>query len=556
MGSTPPNSDGTDSQAQLTPEFQQKVQLLKDRAAQLIDEVAESDRMVFLRGQRNDLGLADDVSDRDLETMLAEAESSLAPVICYETGDLLTAEDPVFLVDGLIRLGSPNILVGQPKVGKSSFVTGLIAAIRDRKATFVGNEINHPQAPMPVLIFGTDQPEADWLYFLRREGLVTEDKRIMDPLKVFCSVDGQQHFNFSRAGVRRMKEKVERHQCPLVIIDSLSSMMEPLGMDENLSQFCGPVRHALRELSSTGATIIVLHHTTKRVVSWDWVEECRGSSSISSVFSWGVLARWLTLEDEAAMRTDYRVGMVGKGRGKGNKEGVLAEYTDDGWVAHGGLERAQMLETLRQREMNLTNARAAVFDSVANHHAMGRDVSTTELASELNKTVSNVSRELRNLVSVGLLRATREEATGARPSRFYGLTLLMAELQAGGAPPVRRIDFSDSFEKESIESRNSTLGSEPAAQKESSPLEPPHPALGPSESSPPDPTAGNLEPPARGTPVERLVNGAWQNGWVVQAAPNPHWVTITKIGRSSMVLERQRWMVDIRPCAKPFPSAA
>ena len=36
-------------------------------------------------------------------------------------------------------------------------------------------------------------------------------------------------YNFTRDGIRHMREEINKHQFPLVIIDSLSSMMEPTG---------------------------------------------------------------------------------------------------------------------------------------------------------------------------------------------------------------------------------------------------------------------------------------------------------------------------------------
>jgi hypothetical protein len=56
-----------------------------------------------------------------------------------------------------------------------------------------------------------------------------------------------------------------------------------------------------------------------------------------------------------------------------------------------------------------------------------------------------------------------------------------------------------------------------------------------------------------GAPVERLLDGAWQNGWVIYDASNPHAVTIAKLGQPLYRIRNLRWDVDLRPCeGTPF----
>jgi len=411
-------------------------------------------------------------------------------------------------------------------------VCGLVKALHHRQESFLGQATLLPQHAMPVLVFGTDQQESDWLYFLRRERLVSDDKDLLDPLEFFCSVDGQSAYNFTRNGVSKIKAEVEKHQFPLVIIDSLSSMMEPCGLDENLSQYAGPIRHALKELTGIGATVVVLHHTTKRVASWDWVEECRGSSSITSVFGWGVLARWVTAEASDVSRTDFRVAFIGKGRGKGSNGGAMGRYTEEGWEALTDLARAQAIEAVRLKEVELSNARALVFDQLTNFHRMGRDANAAEIANAVEKREQSVARELRKLVMLGLVIVSREEPTGARPRRYYALSEHAAAIDSGddGVQPVRAGQMGSlvSFPYKSKESISLSLGGEEEPWNES---------------------------PAPGTPVERLIDGQWLNGWVVQDASNPHAVTIAKLGQSTYRIRNLRWDVDVRCCTgSPFPT--
>ncbi len=527
--------------------------LVKEKALELVrsSEVAERDRTILLRAYCAELLLT--VKDEELDRLLSSAERSLEPVTSYRKGDRLQAEEPSFLVDGLVRLGSSNIIVGQPKVGKSSFVCGLIRALQQGAESFLGKEVQRPQQPMPVLVFGTDQQESDWLYFLQKEGLATAEKELLDPIEFFCSVDGQAQYNFTRQGVEAMTQEVAKHDFPLVVLDSLSSMMEPTGMDENLSQYAGPIRHALRELTGLGATVVVLHHTTKRVISWDWVEECRGSSSITSVFGWGVLARWVAAEAAEMSRTDTRVAFMGKGRGKGSSEGAMGRYTDQGWDALGGLARAQAIEAVRQKEVELTNVRALVFDQVTNYHLMGQDCTAYDVANAIEKREQNVARELRKLTMLGLVVVTRETPTGARPRRHYALSEMADALGRGedgsevvrdsfpstSSPPVERLFNSfDSYGAEGQLNQENHLGRrgeaptpEEAQEKESTPS----------------------DGPRVGLAVEKLQGGEWKNGWVIQDASKPLELVIAKLGNPLIQFRAQRWLIDIRPCeGSPF----
>ena len=60
--------------------------------------------------------------------------------------------------------------------------------------------------------------------------------------------------------------------------------------------------------------------------------------------------------------------------------------------------------------------------------------------------------------------------------------------------------------------------------------------------------------PSQGTPVERLVNGAWANGWVVAEAASLHAVKIAQLGNPLLTIGNMRWGVDVRACAStPSP---
>lgn len=511
-----------------TPELQKALLRLRQRSFEIVASEPEGDWLPLMRNQAAHLGIELDVKDPELQAILDEAERKQNPSITYRGGEALQASESVFLLDGLVKLGEANVIIGQPKVGKSSFSTGLIAALRDRREQFLNRALTHSGERMPVLIFGTDQSEGDWLHFLRREALVDE-ANVLDPNAVdfFCSLESGQDYNFTREGLRNMRGEIEKHQFPLVVIDSLSSMMEPTGIEENTSRYAQPIRSAISQLRKTGATLLIIHHSVKRPATWDWIVECRGSSSISSVFSWGILMRWVAQEDDGLARTDRRVGFTGKGRGNGETGGVMAEYlAEGGWTAYGSLEAAQQIERVGQKVMELGGVRAQVFDYITQRHELGADVCADEISVEINKHKNAVSRELRILKSKGLIQLARKD--GTRP--YHRLTDAAAAFwdeellrDTGSVFPVLSVFFGKENKKNTVSDFQE--GEQPQ-KKNTSP----------------------------GTPVERLgADGQWAGGWLIRDASNPHAVVVERVGNPMLTFSNLRWEVDVRPCDSPWP---
>lgn len=495
----------------------------------LIEAEQEKDWLPLMRNKAAELGVELDVKDPNLERYLDDAERALRPAKVYRGGEALQASEPSFLLDGLIQLGETNMIVGQPKVGKSSFMVGFAAALRDRRETFLGRDIALPSERMPVLLFGTDQSEGNWLHFLKRERLVGEDQVLdSNAIDFFCDIDSSDEFNFTKEGLRHMREEIEKHQFPLVIIDSLNSMMEPTGLEENNSRYAQPIRNAIRELRKTGATLVIIHHTRKSPLTWDWIAECRGSSSIASVMSWGVLMRWVSQEEEGLMRIDKRVGFAGKGRGSGESGGAMAEYlADGGWTFLDGLEAAQQVERMGRKIAELGGVRASVFDYVCQRHEVGADVCSEEASVELNKHKNAVSREMRILMGRGLVSLVRKE--GQRP--YYSLSPASAEWMDMGSSrepdPVFRVS-PVYLSKENKKNKETNSRYEEQAERKTSLVS---------------------------TPVERLIDGEWVNGWIVHDDSDPHKVVIAKIGNPLLRISNQRWDIDIRPCESPFANS-
>ncbi len=510
------------------PQFQKALSDLEDHAKFLHRTEPLKHHLALMRNQAFTLGVGEDVRDDQLKAILKEAEVSLAPSKCYSMGEALSGEAPVFLIEGLVIMGQLNMFCGEAKVGKSSFSCALLAALNQQRSNFLGRSILETPTRLPLLVFGTDQTEGDWIQYLQREDLIDEDKRLTG-LDFFCSAEGVSRFNFTDEGIEQICKVVSRHEFPVVIIDSLSSMMEPTDIKEVDDAYGTALRKFMNRMAVYGATTIVVHHTKKDVKSWDWVKECRGTGKISHIPSWGVLMRFVSSDDIEAARVDTRVGFSAKGRLAAPAAGLMAEYMgDDGWRELGSLEGAQAANKTLSKIAHLgQTVRASVFDYIAQRTFTGSAGTSQEASVELNKKQQNMSRELRLLESSGLIVCARQESAGGRPQKFYQLS--NAAIEALEPLYTGKFEINDTkpIDINNINNILYTCG-KPAKEKVS---------------------------PPPGSPVEVNRAGNWSNGYVVRDASNLDSVVVEKIGNTMVTISNLRWDLDVRECQSPFPSA-
>lgn len=134
------------------PQLQAALTSLALHAEVIVKTERERDWLPIMRNKAFELRVHDDLKDAELQSYLEAAERRQTTGRAYQKGEGIDAEETVFLLDGLIKLGQANIIIGQPKVGKSSFSTGLIRALRERQPQFLGRDFALPSAPMPVLL--------------------------------------------------------------------------------------------------------------------------------------------------------------------------------------------------------------------------------------------------------------------------------------------------------------------------------------------------------------------------------------------------------------------
>ena len=527
MATTPSDSRGTSPPASLI-EHQQLLARIDEHACIVLSE--ESDQL-----KRNQLIrlFADEIgcplTERAAATSLARAQGrSVGVHEPRRKGEQMDTTPTPWVWEGIVMAGTFNLLVAPPKVGKSALMVGMLGAWWHGEEHYLGQPL-HGACP-PVFIVGTDQPENDWNTLFRREGLVDDAGALAGPIEMLWHAGAPLHL--TEEGIQRLAEVAQENPGAFFLVDSYHACVSPLGIDEATSAFDGPARRLTEALAPYRVTLVLIHHTNKSVSGGNAINASRGSNSLPSAASLTILMNWLKQPAEGQTQSDYRVVLKTQGRAKGAT--LLTELHDDGWISHGEGDAALQAEALAEAQEDLAGRQADAFDYIADRWELGQfPVSGIELAAHLNLPGNKTNRCVQQLVRKGLIEQvglTDPGIDGGRPSCLWKpLTPLPQE----GVKKGEQVkNPSRTYEIRSYSPISSLSGGSGGGG-----------------------AGGVKHTPLPGTPVERLTDGQWLNGWVVQDASNPHAVTIAKLGQSTYRIRNLRWEVDVRCCAgSPFPT--
>ena len=113
----------------------------------------------------------------------------------------------------------------------------------------------------PVVIVGTDQSEADWGTMLSAVGLIQDDGTILPPIRIWTAADP---LHFNEKGFEALSAELEKHDSPLLIVDSYHSCVSPLGQEDSGSTYANPLAALLTVTAKARATTCVIHHAQQR----------------------------------------------------------------------------------------------------------------------------------------------------------------------------------------------------------------------------------------------------------------------------------------------------
>ena len=333
------------------------LQTLQSHAADLIaSETPLQHRLTHLRVKARELKLP--VRDEELLRLLAEAKRQNAGM-AEGLGNRPLSFAPVpWLAEGLLMEGCLNLVIGVPKVGKSSFVIGLIGAWAAGATSYL--EVPLIGSCPPVLIVGPDQPEKIWARLLDGCGLLDSEHRLRPPVVDLFTAG--QPLQLNDEGIERIAAYAAKNQRLLVVFDTLAAGTRSLAISENDAEIAAPLMALQEALDQHNATVIVVHHAGKSNAAGSPSMASRGSSAIPAIASQTVSLSWFR-ESQPGGLPDRRVLVKTEGRG-GSPIELLIERTDAGWISHGDSQAAQAERRRVQEEARLTDRLADALAAV------------------------------------------------------------------------------------------------------------------------------------------------------------------------------------------------
>ena len=294
-----------------------------------------------------------------------------------------------------------------------------------------------PEHPA-IFIAGTDQGLADWTWYLEKTGLATKelidddnaDFRLVPSIKKLWTQDAP--IFLDEEGIANLGKWVAKHPGALLVCDSLSSLIGPLGLKENDADFAEPLRALSREMEKHRVTVIVLHHAGKGNEGERATTASRGSTAITAAVSRIVQLAWVDDKN----KTDNRIALTTQGR-LAKPVGLVIEQVEAcSWVMVGDLDEIAKEEARQKAEENLTDRQKYALAEVRDawdqdHHEMEAAWLVERLPAEYTgKDKTRKAREnLDQLHRKSLLHKRTIGAAGARRNLYRPFGADLAEVK-------------------------------------------------------------------------------------------------------------------------------
>lgn len=489
-----------------------------------------------MRNLAGHLSVDADVRDADLRAYLAEAVAAAAPKgVGITKGEVIDLTPIPWAWDGLLMAQRLNLLIAQPKVGKTSLLLAMVAAWH-RGEPFLGRRFIGPCPP--VVIVGTDQSLADWGHMLKPMGLLSDQNALADPIEVLWTAADPLHLN--EQGLETLADRLSQYDSPLLILDSYHACVTHLQVEDSASNYANPLNALLVVCAQTNATACVIHHANKGG-SGSLINSSRGTTALTAVPSQLLHMAYLKGDDDR----DKRITLKTQGR-SGHPASLLIERTDNGWTLHGDGGEVEKAEQMQEAIDSLEGRQADLYDHICSRWELTQQpVAATDVAKAMDLASNKVNRYLKRLEKQGLIEAcgkTDTTASRGRPSTLY------RPVQGDLSPsPETGCERCERCEKDEPQPENGTRVYEKSIFSPFSPFKPMYERGGINHTL--------RETPQDGQPCLRVLpSGEHQPGWLVTDGSNPHAVTIEKLGQPVYRVRNLRWGVDLLPADSPFPA--
>lgn len=332
------------------PPHGERMKAMRELATTLIYDQSlpsDIDRLSVLRKENEGLKLK--LTEKELQKILWEARrlNGERPMPLMGGCEILLPSTEWWL-DGIIQAGVINLLVAMPKTGKTRLIIRIIKALLHGEDCFLERRLNWRKPS--ILILGNDQTAREWAVLLRGNELIDENNVLTESISTVFAKESPEYID--EQGIARMQTWAKHHGGGIILIDSLATCMPSNGVSENDPEFVQPLVLLHEKVAPYGATIILIHHTSKTESS-KGVVASRGTSALPALCSQIIYLRhdqeWendgdakqliLTTESRAAQSVELYLAM--------DKNGELSAKSSD----------ALRKERLRKKTMAKLNSR-------------------------------------------------------------------------------------------------------------------------------------------------------------------------------------------------------
>ena len=335
---------------------------LEEFAQELLEEkVPWHERNTLLRAQALENGLA--IRDNELMAIVHSArKKNRGSTDGVTQDDELYIPDQKWACEPIIAANTFNLVVALQKVGKSSYISGLISSWHYGIGEFLGNKF-YDECP-PVIIVGTDQPLCDWREILVPAGLMEktgEDKyKIADPVKKLWHLGDPVHLDDQ--GIEKIANEANKYKGmnPLVFADAYGRLVSPLGLNEGLPEAAEPINSLCEALAESGATLVLLHHASKSRSHERASNASRGGNALSAAASQIIQLHWLNEEN----KSDQRIALTTEGRNSKPVDLVIEQIERSQWISHGSKADIDKELQIEKIEEKLSDRQSLVYELV------------------------------------------------------------------------------------------------------------------------------------------------------------------------------------------------
>jgi len=281
-GATCASSAASETSTASLPPHGERMRAMRELATSLTHDQgipSDIDRLSILR--KENVGLRLKLTEKELQKILWEARriNGERPMPLMGGCEILLPSTEWWL-DGIIQAGVINLLVAMPKTGKTRFIIRIIKALLRGEDFFLERRLNWRKPS--VLILGNDQTAREWAVLLRGNELIDKNNVLTEMISTLFTKESPEYID--EQGIARMQTWAKHCGGGIILIDSLATCMPSNGVSENDPEFVQPLALLQEKVAPYGATIILIHHTSKTESS-KGVVASRGTSALPALCS-------------------------------------------------------------------------------------------------------------------------------------------------------------------------------------------------------------------------------------------------------------------------------